>query len=94
LNIKILKYQNKEIEEIIMLEKIKKIIAEQLSVEENEIKAETSLTKDLEADSLDFVELVMSLEETFDIKIEDDDAAGIGTVQDIIDYLKAQGIEE
>ena len=50
-----------------MLEKIRTIIADQLSVEESSIQPETSLTKDLEADSLDFVELIMALEDTFDV---------------------------
>ena len=77
-----------------MLEKIRTIIADQLSVEESSIQPETSLTKDLEADSLDFVELIMALEDTFDVKIEEDDAYNISTVQDIMDYLKAQGVED
>ena len=77
-----------------MLEKIRTIIADQLSVEESSIQPETSLTKDLEADSLDFVELIMALEDTFDVKIEEDDASHISAVQDIIDYLKAQGVED
>lgn len=77
-----------------MLEKIRTIIADQLSVEESSIQPETALTKDLEADSLDFVELIMALEDTFDVKIEEDDASNISTVQDIIDYLKAQGVED
>ena len=77
-----------------MLEKIRTIIADQLSVEESSIQPDTSLTKDLEADSLDFVELIMALEDTFDVKIEEDDASNISTVQDIIDYLKAQGVED
>ena len=77
-----------------MLEKIKTIIADQLSVEESNIQPETSLTKDLEADSLDFVELIMALEDAFDVKIEEDDTAKISTIQDIMDYLKAQGVEE
>ena len=77
-----------------MLEKIRTIIADQLSVEESSIRPETSLTKDLEADSLDFVELIMALEDAFDVNIEEDDTAKISTVQDIMDYLKAQGVEE
>ena len=77
-----------------MLEKIREIIADQLSVDESAIQPETSLVKDLEADSLDFVELVMALEDAFDVKIEEDDAAKIVTVQDIIDFLKSQGVEE
>ena len=77
-----------------MLEKIKTIIADQLSVEESSIQPETSLTKDLEADSLDFVELIMALEDAFDVKIEEDDTAKLSSFQDIMDYLKAQGVEE
>ena len=74
-----------------MLEKVREIIADQLSVDESSIQPETSLVKDLEADSLDFV---MALEDAFDVKIEEDDTAKIVTVQDIIDFLKAQGVEE
>ena len=77
-----------------MLERIKETIANTLAVDADIIKPETSLKEDLEADSLDFVELVMSLEDEFDIKIGEDDTAKIQTVQDIIDYLKAQGVEE
>ena len=69
-------------------------IANTLAVDADIIKPETSLKEDLEADSLDFVELVMSLEDEFDVKIGEDDTAKIQTVQDIIDYLKAQGVEE
>nr|WP_291233800.1 acyl carrier protein [Frisingicoccus sp.] len=77
-----------------MLERIKETIADTLAVDADIIKPETSLKEDLEADSLDFVELVMSLEDEFDVKIGEDDTAKIQTVQDIIDYLKAQGVEE
>ena len=77
-----------------MLERIKETIANTLAVDADIIKPETSLKEDLEADSLDFVELVMSLEDEFDVKIGEDDTAQIQTVQDIIDYLKAQGVEE
>jgi len=96
LDIKILKYQikNERQRRLFMLEKIREIIADQLSVDESAIQPETSLVKDLEADSLDFVELVMALEDAFDVKIEEDDTAKIVTVQDIIDFLKAQGVEE
>lgn len=76
-----------------MLEKIRTIIADQLSVDKSIIQPGTSLVKDLEADSLDFVELVMTLEDAFDVKIEEDDTEKIATVQDIIDFLKAQGVE-
>lgn len=77
-----------------MLERIKETIANTLAVDADIIKPETSLKEDLEADSLDFVELVMSLEDEFDVKIGEDDTAKIQTIQDIIDYLKAQGVEE
>lgn len=77
-----------------MLERIKETIADTLAVDADIIKPETSLKEDLEADSLDFVELVMSLEDEFDVKIGEDDTAKIQTVQDIIDYLKEQGVEE
>ena len=77
-----------------MLERIKETIANTLAVDADIIKPETSLKEDLEADALDFVELVMSLEDEFDVKIGEDDTAKIQTVQDIIDYLKAQGVEE
>lgn len=77
-----------------MLERIKETIANTLAVDADIIKPETSLKEDLEVDSLDFVELVMSLEDEFDVKIGEDDTAKIQTVQDIIDYLKAQGVEE
>lgn len=77
-----------------MLERIKETIANTLAVDADIIKPETSLKEDLEADSLDFVELVMSLEDEFDVKIGEDDTAKIQTVQDVIDYLKAQGVEE
>ena len=77
-----------------MLERIKETIANTLAVDADIIKPETSLKEDLDADSLDFVELVMSLEDEFDVKIGEDDTAKIQTIQDIIDYLKAQGVEE
>lgn len=77
-----------------MLERVVTIIAETLAVDEENIKVETSLKGDLEADSLDLVELVMNLEDEFGVKIEEGEIANINTVQDIIDYLKAQGVED
>ena len=70
-------------------ERVKKIIVEQLGVKEEEVKPEASFVEDLGADSLDTVELVMALEEEFDIEIPDEKAAEIKTVQDIVDYIKA-----
>ncbi|MGH7254677.1 MAG: acyl carrier protein [Nitrospirales bacterium] len=69
-------------------DRIKKIIAEQLGVEEDEVVPEASFVDDLGADSLDTVELVMALEEEFDIEIPDEDAEKILTVGRAIDYIK------
>ena len=71
-----------------VFEKVKSIVADQLDVEEEKVTAEASITEDLGADSLDVVDLVMSIEEEFDIEIPDDKAAEIKTVQDIVDYIK------
>ena len=68
--------------------RVKKIIAEQLGVNEAEIKSESSFVDDLGADSLDTVELVMALEEEFETEIPDEDAEKITTVQLAIDYIK------
>ena len=68
-------------------EKVKQIISEQLGVEESEVTPTASFVDDLGADSLDTVELVMALEENFDIEIPDDAAEKIRTVQDAIDYI-------
>jgi acyl carrier protein len=70
-------------------ERVKEIIVEQLGVEEDEVASDASFIDDLGADSLDTVELVMAFEEEFNIEIPDDDAEGIATVQDAIDYIKA-----
>ncbi len=68
-------------------ERVKGIVAEQLSTGADEIKNESSFIDDLGADSLDTVELVMALEEEFDIEISDDEAENISTVQSAIDYI-------
>lgn len=68
--------------------KVKSIIAEQLGVGEAEIKTDSSFIEDLGADSLDIVELVMAIEEVFDIEIPDDDAEQIKTVANAVDYIK------
>jgi len=68
--------------------KVKKIICEQLDVDEKEVVPEASFVDDLGADSLDQVELIMAVEEEFDISIPDEDAEKIATVQDVIDYIK------
>jgi acyl carrier protein len=69
------------------VEKVKQIIAEQLGVDEAEITPSASFVDDLGADSLDTVELVMALEEAFEVEIPDEDAEKIRTVQDAIDYI-------
>lgn len=69
-------------------ERVKKIIAEQLGVEEGEVTPEASFVEDLGADSLDTVELVMALEEEFSIEIPDEDAEKILTVGKALDYIK------
>jgi acyl carrier protein len=70
--------------------KVKSIIAEQLGVGEDEIKAESAFIEDLGADSLDIVELVMAFEEAFDLDIPDEDAEKIVTVKDAIDYIESK----
>jgi acyl carrier protein len=79
-------------------EKIKKLVVEQLGVEEKDVVPTASFVEDLGADSLDLVELIMSLEEAFSttekkLEIPDEAAEKIVTIQDAIDYLKEQGIE-
>ncbi|RPJ74827.1 MAG: acyl carrier protein [Desulfobacteraceae bacterium] len=68
-------------------EKVKKIIAEKLSVDLSEVKPEASFVDDLGADSLDLVELIMSMEEEFGVEISDEDAEKIVTVKDAISYV-------
>ncbi len=70
-------------------EEVKKIIMEQLGVDEEEIKPDAKFVEDLGADSLDTVELVMAMEEKFGIDIPDSDAEKIVTVQDAIDYVES-----
>jgi acyl carrier protein len=82
-----------------VLERIKKVAAEQLGVEETEIKPESSFVEDLGADSLDLVELIMGLEEEFStpekkIEIPDEDSEKLGTVQDAINYIKNLGVSD
>lgn len=70
-------------------DRVKKIVVEQLGVSDDQVKAEASFVDDLGADSLDTVELVMALEEEFDTEIPDEEAEKITTVQQAIDYIKA-----
>ena len=68
-------------------EKVKEIIVDQLGVDGNQVTASASFIEDLGADSLDTVELVMALEEEFDVEIPDEEAEKISKVQDAIDYI-------
>jgi acyl carrier protein len=68
-------------------ERMKKIVVEQLGVDEEQVTPEASFVDDLNADSLDLVELIMSLEEEFGAEISDEDAEKIRTVQDAVDYI-------
>lgn len=82
-----------------VFERVKKIVIEQLGVDGDEVLPTASFIDDLNADSLDLVELIMSLEEEFStpekpIEISDEDAEKIITVQDAVDYIKDLGIEE
>ena len=82
-----------------VFERVKKVVVEQLGVEEQEVVPSASFADDLGADSLDLVELIMSLEEEFSdpsqkVEIPDEDAEKIVSVQDTIDYIKDLGIED
>ncbi|MSQ29884.1 MAG: acyl carrier protein [Dehalococcoidia bacterium] len=82
-----------------VFERVRALIVEQLGVEEDEVTANASFVDDLNADSLDLVELIMSIEEEFSkdsnqMEISDEDAERLRSVQDAIDYLRDQGIED
>ena len=71
-----------------ILGRVKKIVADRLDVDEADVKPEASFKEDLEADSLDVVELVMELEDEFDLEISDEDAEKILTVGDVVAYIE------
>lgn len=73
-----------------VMEQVKQIIVEQLNVSEEEVVPTASFVDDLGADSLDVVELVMELEEKFDLEISDEDAEKIATVQDAVRYIESR----
>ena len=80
-------------------ERIKRVVADRLGVDENQVAAEASFTEDLNADSLDLVELIMALEEEFTnggqpLQISDEDAEKIRTVQNAVDFVKSKGIKD
>ena len=82
-----------------IFERVKKIIVDQLGVEEEEVMSSASLVEDLNADSLDLQELVVALEEEFSsadskLEIPDKDFDDISTVQNVVDYIKSHGIED
>ena len=71
-----------------VLEKLSKIIADQLGMEQNKITQNTSLKDDLQADSLDIVEIIMAIEDEFGIQVDDEDALGFKTVGDVVAYIE------
>jgi len=71
-----------------IFDKVKEIIAEELGIEEEEINIDSDLSEDLGADSLDAIELIMAIEEEFDIEIADSEATKIKSVSDIVNYLE------
>lgn len=71
-------------------DRIKKVIVEKLEVDENQVTPQASFAEDLGADSLDVVELIMALEDEFNIEIPDEDAEGIRTVQDAVNYIESR----
>ena len=77
-----------------IFDKIKEIIIEQLGVDESDIQPDTSLTKDLEADSLDAVEIIMAIEEEYDIEIPDEDADKFANIGDIVEFVKEKTGQE
>lgn len=77
-----------------LLEKLKEAIASQLDIDPEEVEPDSSFTDDLNADSLDLVELMMALEEEFDIEIPDDVAENFKTPAEVFHYLESLGIKE
>lgn len=77
-----------------VFEKVREIISEQLNISEGDVTLETSFKDDLNADSLDIFQIIMALEEEFDMEISNDDAEGINTVGDVVEFIKqANGLD-
>ena len=76
-----------KMEALEIFERVKRIVTEQLSIEENKVVPEANFIDDLGADSLDGTELVMALEEEFDIEVPDDEIEKLTTVQDVVEYI-------
>lgn len=76
-----------------MLDKLKELIADQLNADADSITPETRFKEDLEADSLDLFELIMSMEEEFGVEIPSEELEGLLTVQNVMDYLANKGVE-
>ncbi|MBP1533213.1 MAG: acyl carrier protein [Ruminococcus sp.] len=75
---------------VMVFDKIREIIVEQLDVDEDKVTTDASITEDLGADSLDVVDLVMSIEESFDLEIPDEEVENIKTVGDIVKFIEAK----
>ena len=75
-----------------IIDRVQEVVADKLGVDASEVVPEASFTEDLNADSLDLVDLIMAFEEEFDTEISDEDAESITTVQLAIDYLKEHGV--
>ena len=73
-----------------MLERVKKIIAAQLGIDEKKIKPETRILEDLQADSLDMIEMITEIESEFNISISDEEIATLRTVKDVVDFCDKQ----
>lgn len=77
-----------------MFEKMRAIIAQQLNIPEEEIREDSNFKEDLDVDSLDLFEMIMTLEDEFHVEIGSDDLESLATVKDVMDYIKAKGVEE
>ena len=82
-----------------VFERVKSIVADKLGVDEADVTAESAFVENLNADSLDLVELIMAFEEEFStgdsqLEISDEDAGNIGTISEVVTYLKAHGVED